>query len=280
MATEHRRSVLVTGASTGIGAATVAELVSRGLKVWATVRSDAAAAELTQKYGERVRVLQFDLTDGPAVLAAAEQVVADGPLDGLISNAGVALPGPLEFLPIAALREQLEVNLIGQLTVIQALLPALRASSAGRIVVVGSIGGRIAGPMLGAYSASKFGLVGLTDSLRAELAPWRIPVILIEPGAIATPIWSRGIANGEQAQQQMPPQAGELYAAQIERARKDAARSAKQGLSPDAVATVIAEALTAARPRSRYLVGRDAKVASVIARLPFRLRYRLTAAGA
>jgi NAD(P)-dependent dehydrogenase (short-subunit alcohol dehydrogenase family) len=132
--------------------------------------------------------------------------------------------------------------------------------------------------MLGAYNASKFGLVGMTDSLRAELAPWRIPVILIEPGAINTPIWSRGLANGEQVQQEMPAHAGEVYAAQIEQARKNAARSARHGLNPAVVATAIAEALTVANPRPRYLVGRDAKIASVIARLPFRLRYRLTAA--
>jgi len=275
---EHRRSILVTGASTGIGAATVADLVGRGFLVWAAVRSEAAAAQLTKEYGERVRVLRFDVTDASAVQAAGEQIAAAGPLSGVVNNAGVALPGPLEFLPIPSLREQLEVNLIGQLTVIQAVLPALRATSSSRIIVVGSIGGRIAGTMLGAYNASKFGLVGMTDALRAELAPWRIPVILIEPGAINTPIWSRGLANGEQVQQQMPPQAGELYASQIEQARKNAARSARHGLSPAVVAAAIAEALTAANPRPRYLVGRDAKIASLIARLPFRLRYRLTAA--
>ena len=109
-----------------------------------------------------------------------------------MNNAGLALPGPLEFLPLASLREQLEVNLIGQLAVTQAMLPALRRG-AGRIVMIGSIGGRIAGPMLGAYCTSKFGLVGLTDALRAELAPSRLRVILIEPGAVKTPIWSRGV---------------------------------------------------------------------------------------
>jgi NAD(P)-dependent dehydrogenase (short-subunit alcohol dehydrogenase family) len=241
------------------------------------VRGENDAARLADEHGDRVRVLRFDVTDADAVAAAGEQVAAAGPLYGLVNNAGVALPGPLEFLPIPALREQLEVNLLGQLAVTQAMLPALRAA-AGRIVMIGSIGGRIAAPMLGAYHASKFGLVGLTDTLRAELAPWRIRVILIEPGAIATPIWSRGVANADRLDEQMPARAQELYAGQIAQARKNAARSARNGLPPAAAAAVIARALTDPRPRPRYLVGRDALAASVVARLPYRLRYRLTAA--
>ena len=277
VAEQSVRSVLVTGASTGIGAATVTELVGRGFRVWAGVRGETDAARLADEHGDGVRVLRFDVTDTDAVAAAGEQVMAAGPLHGLVNNAGVALPGPLEFLPVAALREQLEVNLLGQLAVTQAMLPALRAA-AGRIVMVGSIGGRIAAPMLGAYHASKFGLVGLTDTLRAELAPWRIRVILIEPGAIATPIWSRGVANADALGEQMPARARELYAGQIAQARKNAARSARDGLPPAAAAAVIARALTDPRPRPRYLVGRDALAASVVARLPYRLRYRLTAA--
>jgi NAD(P)-dependent dehydrogenase (short-subunit alcohol dehydrogenase family) len=274
---ERAGSVLVTGASTGIGAATVAALVGRGARVWAGVRSEVDARRLASEYGERVRVLRFDVTDAEAVAKAAERVVADGPLRGVVDNAGVALPGPLEFLPIAALREQLEVNLLGQLRVIQAVLPAVR-SGAGRIVVIGSIGGRIAGPMLGAYHVSKFAVVGLTDTLRAELAPWHIPVILVEPGAIATPIWGRGVVNAERIQAQMPAAAQEWYAAQMARARKGAERSAAKGLPPQEAAAVIVRALTVPRPRPRYLVGRDAMVASVLARLPFRVLYRFTAA--
>ncbi len=269
--------MLVTGASTGIGAATVQALVDRGARVWAGVRSEADGHRLASDYGDRVRVLRFDVTDAEAVAAAGEQVVADGPLDGVVNNAGIALPGPLEFLPIATLREQLEVNVLGQLRVIQAVMPAVRAGS-GRIVVVGSIAGRIAGPMVGAYHVSKFAVVGLTDTLRAELAPWHIPVILVEPGAVTTPIWSRGAANAELVRAQMPAQAGELYAAQIARVRKNAKRSAAKGIAPQAVAAVIVQALTAPRPRPRYLVGRDAMVVGVLARLPFRVLYRLTAA--
>jgi NAD(P)-dependent dehydrogenase (short-subunit alcohol dehydrogenase family) len=269
--------VLVTGASTGIGAATVHALVTGGVRVWAGVRREEDGQRLASEHGDRVQVLRFDVTDGEAVAAAGERVVAAGPLDGVVCNAGVALAGPLEFLPVTALREQLEVNVLGQLRVIQAVLPAVRAGS-GRIVVVGSIGGRVAGPMLGAYHASKFALVGLTDSLRAELAPWHISVILVEPGAVATPIWARGLANADRLVAQMPPRAQEVYAAQIADARKRAERSAQRGLPAHEAATVIVRALTARHPRPRYLVGRDALVASIVARLPYRVLYRLTAA--
>jgi NAD(P)-dependent dehydrogenase (short-subunit alcohol dehydrogenase family) len=273
------RTAVVTGASTGIGAATVHELDQRGFRVWATVRKEADAARLEQAYAGRVRVLPLDITDDEAVRAAGDRITAEGPLHGLVNNAGVALPGPLEFLPLAEFRRQLEVNLVGQLAVTQAMLPALRQGP-GRVVVVGSIGGRIAGPMIGAYHASKFGLVGLTDTLRAELAPWGLRVVLVEPGMIATSIWERGAASGEEVIARIPDRARDLYAAQIRQARESAARGGGAGLPPSAVAKVIARALTEHRPRPRYLVGRDAAVASMIARLPFRLRYRLTAARA
>jgi NAD(P)-dependent dehydrogenase (short-subunit alcohol dehydrogenase family) len=275
----HGRTVVVTGASTGIGAATVCELDRQGFRVWATVRREADAARLGQQYSGRVRVLRLDITDDHAVRDAGEQISAAGPLHGLVNNAGVALPGPLEFLPLEAFRRQLEVNLVGQLAVTQAMLPALRAGS-GRVVMVGSIGGRIAGPMIGAYHASKFGLVGLTDALRAELAPWGLGVVLVEPGAIATSIWERSVASGNEVLEQMPAPALELYAAQVRQIRESSARSAGAGLPPAAVAQIIARALTEPRPRPRQLVGRDAVVASIVARLPFRLRYRITAARA
>jgi len=277
---EHTKSAVVTGASTGIGAATVAELVGRGYRVWAGVRSDADAERLAAEYGDKVSVLRLDITDPAAVAAAGEQVTAAGPLDALVNNAGVALPGPLEYLPITVLREQLEVNLLGQLAVTQAMLPALRAAAdpPGRILMIGSIGGRIAGPLLGAYSTSKFGLVGLSDTLRAELAPWGIRVVLIEPGAIATPIWQRGAARSDEILASMPAGAAERYAKQLTQVRKTAARAEQRGMPAAVAAGVIANALTHPRPRPRYLVGRDAMAGSMLARLPFRLRYRLTAA--
>jgi len=271
------RSVLVTGASSGIGEAAVQELVRRGFHVWATVRRAEDEERLVQRYGERVDVLRCDVTDADQVAAVGEQVRLRGALHGLVNNAGTAIPAPLEFMPIDEFRRQLDINLTGQLAMTQAVLPGLRETR-GRIVNIGSIGGRIAGPMLGAYHASKFGLVGLTDTLRAELAPAGIAVVLIEPGAIATPIWTTGGAIASRLLAALPPQALSLYRAQMDRTRADAARSAKNGLPPSAVAAIIAKALTTKNPRPRYLVGRDAKVVSVVASLPFRLRYRLTAA--
>jgi NAD(P)-dependent dehydrogenase (short-subunit alcohol dehydrogenase family) len=276
------RSYVVTGASTGIGRACVAELVRRGARVWASVRTGKDAEELSREHGDAVRVLRLDVTDEDSVRAAGEQVTAAGRLHGLVNNAGVALPGPLEYIPIEAFRRQIEVNLIGQLAVTQAMLPALRQAREkgldARIVMIGSIGGRIAQPMLGAYHVSKFGLVGMADTLRAELAPSGIRVILVEPGAIATPIWDRGGRAADELIAGAPPEVLERYSAQITTARKNAARSAKRGLPPPRAAAVIVRALTAANPRPRYLVGPDARAGAVVAELPYRLRYRLTAA--
>ncbi len=275
------RSYVVTGASTGIGRACVAELAHAGARVWASVRTDKDADALRRDHPD-VQVLRLDVTDEDSVRAAGEQVTAAGPLHGLVNNAGVALPAPLEYIPIELFRRQLEVNLIGQLAVTQAMLPALRkARDQGmdaRIVMIGSIGGRVAAPMLGAYHASKFGMVGLADTLRAELAPSGIRVILIEPGAISTPIWDRGASAGNELLEGASPEMLERYSAQITVAQKGAARSAKRGLPPPRAAAVIVKALTAANPRPRYLVGPDAHAAAVVAQLPHRLRYRLTAA--
>jgi NAD(P)-dependent dehydrogenase (short-subunit alcohol dehydrogenase family) len=282
MAATQNKSFVVTGASTGIGRACVDELVSTGCHVWATVRTDQDEAALKRDHPAAVTVLRLDLTDPASIQAAGEEVSKGGPVHGLVNNAGVALSGPLEYLPIDTFRRQIEVNLVGQLAVTQAMLPALRQAreqgDAARIVLIGSIGGRIAGPMLGPYHASKFGLVGLSDTLRAELAPFGIGVVLIEPGSVATPIWSRGTAAADQLIDQLPPEARSRYAKQIAAVRANAARSAARGLAPARAARVVVKALTAANPRPRYLVGTDAHVAAMVARLPFALRYRLTAA--
>jgi NAD(P)-dependent dehydrogenase (short-subunit alcohol dehydrogenase family) len=276
---ESRRgegSVLVTGASSGIGEATVSALVQRGFHVWATVRREVDEQRLVAEHADRVTVRRCDITDPEQVSALGADVVAAG-LVGVVSNAGTAVPAPLEYLPLEQLRYQLEVNLVGQLAVVQVVLPALRRTR-GRVVVVGSIGDRIATPMLGAYNASKFGLLGLTDSLRAELAPSGIRVVLVEPGMIATRIWDSGRTRGEELLATAPPEATRYYQSQIDRLRTEAGRAADRGLPASAVADVITKAITARNPRPRYLVGRDAHVAALIARLPHRLRYRLTAA--
>lgn len=277
------RSVLVTGASTGIGHAVVAQAVAAGFGVWATVRRDDDAAALTAAHGDRVRPLLMDVTDAAAIEAAADRVTSAGPLFGLVNNAGVAVPGPLEHMPLEMLRHQLEVNLVGQLAVTQALLPALRRGrdtyGDARIVLIGSIAGRVAGPMLGAYHMSKFGVAGLAGALRAELAPSGVRVLLIEPGAIATPIWNRGIAAGTALADQLPPDAEERYRAQTARAMNNAQHAARTGLAPEVAARAVLAALTARDPAPRRVVGRDARIAATMARLlPHRALYRVLAA--
>jgi NAD(P)-dependent dehydrogenase (short-subunit alcohol dehydrogenase family) len=278
------KSVLVTGASTGIGYATVAELARSGFRVWATVRTDDDEERLRAAHPDGLTVLRMDLTDHESIAAAGAALGRAGPLHAVVNNAGVALPGPLEHVPIAVFRRQIEVNLVAQLTVTQAMLPALRMArergEEARIVMIGSIGGRIAGPMLGGYHSSKFGLVGLSDTLRAELTPSGIPVVLIEPGAIATPIWSRGRSAGDEVARNLTERERERYAKQIEVSRANAARSAENGLPPERVARVIREALTVRRPHAQYLVGPDARVAATLTRLSLRLARRLVAARA
>lgn len=276
-----RGSVVVTGASTGIGAATVDALVLDGFRVWATVRRQQDADRLKGDHGDAVQPLLMDLEDHDSVRAAGRVVTAAGPLWGLVNNAGIALPGPLEYLPIEVFRRQLDVNLVGQLLVTQVMLPALLAESArrgeARIVMIGSIAGRLAGPVLGGYAAAKHGLVGLAGSLRAELAPAGVKVLLIEPGAIATPIWSQGTTAGEQLT--APAETLERYDAMLAAARAMARNGAARGRPPAAVARVVAEALTKRDPPPRRVVGRDAQVVAAMVRLlPQRVLYRLVRA--
>jgi NAD(P)-dependent dehydrogenase (short-subunit alcohol dehydrogenase family) len=217
---------------------------------------------------EGTRELVFDVTDADAVDTAAAAVER---LDGLVNNAGTAIAAPLEFLPPEELARQLDVNVVGQVRVTQAFLPALRAAR-GRIVFVGSVGGRSALPFLGAYAASKFALEAITDSLRVELAPWGMHVSIVEPGTIATPMWTKP----QRAVEDMPPEVGELYGERIEKFRSLAQRrSAGKGVPPEEVAKAIGHALTATTPKTRYLVGRDAKRRARLQRLPDRTRDRV-----
>ena len=209
----------------------------------------------------------FDVTDASAVAAAVASI---GELDALVANAGVAVAGPLELLPPEELSRQLDVNVVGQLRVMQAALPALRHTR-GRIVLMGSIGGRSALPLLGAYAMSKFALEAMADALRIELAPWGIAVALIEPGTIATPIWRKPQRSVDEA----APEAARLYAERLERFRALAAARAVKAVPADDVAKAVEHALTSRKPRTRYVVGPDAKRRARVERLPTRLRDRV-----
>jgi NAD(P)-dependent dehydrogenase (short-subunit alcohol dehydrogenase family) len=264
--------VLVTGASTGIGEATVMHLRELGFSPIAAVRKDEDAERLE---GRGLRTTRIDVTDADQI-AAAREALGDEPLAGLVNNAGIAVAAPLEFLPIDRLRQQLEINLIGQAAVTQAFLPALRRGR-GRIVNVSSIGGRVGLPLVGAYNASKFGLEGLSDSLRRELRPHGVDVILIEPGGVKTPIWKKGEELADEMLEDVPPEAERLYGRMIAAVRTGTQRIAREtGIEPSEVAEVIGTALTSSRPRARYLVGSDAKQRAVMAKLlPARVMDRL-----
>ena len=254
------KTVLVTGSSSGIGRATVQRLDAAGWKVFAGVRKEEDAAKLREESSPRLEPLLLDVTDADAIAAAAERVKAEpGGLDGLVDNAGNAVAGPLEALPIEDFRRQVELNLIAQVAVTQAMLPAIRTAR-GRVVMVSSMGGRVALPLTGAYHAAKFGLEAVGDTLRQELAPWGIKVVLIEPGSIDTPIWKSGQEDADDLLDRAAPGMRELYGATIERYRKVVQDTAERGIPAEKVAAKIEHALEARRPRSRYLIGIDAQV--------------------
>src|SRR5918998_1042459 len=265
-------TVVVTGASTGIGEATVLHLREIGFTPVAAVRKDSDAERLE---GLGLRTTRIDVTDVDQI-AAAREALGEEPLAGLVNNAGIAVAAPLEFLPIDRLRQQLEINLVGQIAVTQAFLPALRRGR-GRIVNVSSIGGRVALPLVGAYNASKFGLEGASDALRRELRSQGVDVILIEPGGVKTPIWKKGESLADEMTADMPPEAERLYGRLIAKVRTETRKiDEKRGSEPRAVAEAIATALTARRPRARYLVGSDAKQRAVAAKLlPARVMDRM-----
>jgi NAD(P)-dependent dehydrogenase (short-subunit alcohol dehydrogenase family) len=245
-------------------------LAGAGWRVFGGVRTDEDAETLRQ---DGVEPLELDVTDAAQIAAAAETV---GPqLDGLVDNAGIAIAAPLELVPLDELRRQLEVNVVGQVAVTQAFLPALRRGR-GRVVLMGSIGGRSALPFLGPYAASKHALEALADSLRVELRPWGIAVSIVEPASIRTAIWEKGARRADELHDGFPREAAELYAASIARFRT-VALARGPGADPDEVAKAVEHALTAGRPRARYLVGRDAHVRAWIERLPTRVRDRLLA---
>jgi NAD(P)-dependent dehydrogenase (short-subunit alcohol dehydrogenase family) len=253
------RSVLVTGASTGIGRASALRLDAAGWRVFAGVRREEDAQALREAGSDRLSPLFLDVTDAEQIAAAAALIgtESDG-LDGLVNNAGVAIPSPLETMPIDDFRRQIEINLVAHVAVTQAMLPALRRGG-GRVVFISSIGGRIAFPLTGAYHAAKFGIEAVGDVFRQELAPWGLRVAIVEPGSIDTPIWERGERTADEIGARSPGRES-LYGKAIENYRKVIKDTAERGIPPEKVAKVVEHALSSKRPRSRYLVGIDAKV--------------------
>ena len=250
-------TVIVTGASSGIGEACALRLARGDFDVVAGVRKDEDA-ERADALHERVRPLKIDVADDASVAAAAQEF-GDGPIAGLVNNAGISVTGPLEFVPLDEWRHQLEVNVIGQVAVTQAFLPGIRAAK-GRIVNIGSVGGKVAAPLLSPYAGSKFAMEGITDSLRRELRPLGVHVAIVEPGAVATEIWRKGTAAAEELLENAPPEAEAVYGKVIAAIRAQAGKATAEAIPPDEVAKVVEHALTADKPRTRYPVGRDAKM--------------------
>jgi len=260
--TAPRRTVLVTGAGKGIGRACALALDARGFAVYAGVRHADDGERLRDATDGRVEPLPLDVTDA-AQVAAAGSLVADvtggAGLWGLVNNAGAVYAGPMEHLPVYALRDQLEVNVVGTVALTQACLPALRRAR-GRIVNVSSVNGRIVSPFSGAYAASKFALEAVSDAFRRELARGDagVRVIVIQPGAVETPLWAVSRERALALAEHYPPEAHAQYPWLVRSFQR--IRAPRQAAPAARVAAVIGRALTARRPRSRYRVGWDARL--------------------
>ena len=271
-------AVVVTGASTGIGRATALHLDSLGLRVFAGVRREADGAELQGASSGRLTPIRLDVTDPNDVARAVETVrdaVRDSRLAGIVNNAGIAVSGPAEFVPLDQWRRQFEINLFGAVSMVQAFLPLLRENQ-GRIVSIGSLGGRLSQPMVAPYCASKHAMEALSDALRVELRPWGVRVALIQPGAVKTPIWNKGLEAGADLLRTAPPQLRDLYGAAVQIATRMAIHENETGVHPIIVARAVEHALLAPRPRTRYPVGRQARLLIPLTRfMPDRLKDEL-----
>jgi NAD(P)-dependent dehydrogenase (short-subunit alcohol dehydrogenase family) len=274
-----RGPVVVTGTSTGIGAATALHLANEGFRVFAGVRREQDGKALQTQTSAALTPLIIDVTDEKTISAAATTVTAavgERGLAGLVNNAGIAKPAPLELQPMADFRTQLDVNLFGPVAMIQAFLPLIRRGG-GRIVNVGSIGGMVVLPLNGAYSASKFGLRAISDALRLELRQWNIHVSLIEVAPVVTAIFGKTYAELDALETKLGETGFRRYREQIGAVRKATEKAAADADPPRVIAKAIHHALTSDKPKTRYLVGHGGKAVAVAAALPDRARDRALA---
>jgi NAD(P)-dependent dehydrogenase (short-subunit alcohol dehydrogenase family) len=252
-------SVVITGASTGIGWATAKLLLDRGFRVFGSVRKQADADRLKAEFGTNFTPLLFDVTDEAAVLAAAREVRAalEGEtLSGLVNNAGIALAGPVLELSVDEFRRQMDVNVIGPIIATQAFAPLLGSDPSlkgpkGRIVMISSVAGRSGNPLTAAYAASKHAIEGLSESLRREMMLFGIDVVIVAPGAVKTPIWSKAEEVDISAYQNSP------FFPALQKIRKFMLQLGETGLPAEKIALAVAEALTTAHPKVRYQLTPD-----------------------
>jgi NAD(P)-dependent dehydrogenase (short-subunit alcohol dehydrogenase family) len=273
-ANQDRGFVVVTGTSTGIGAATALHLAHEGFHVFAGVRRLQDGDALRAQADDGVTPVIIDVTDHSTIEAAnatVATVVGDRGLAGLVNNAGIAKPAPIEFQPLDDFRTQLEVNLFGPVAMIQAFLPQIRRAG-GRIVNVGSIGGLLVLPLNGAYSASKFGMRAVSDALRLELRQWNIHVSLIEVAPVKTAIFGKTYAELDALEDTLGKTGYGLYEAQAAAVRTATEKAAADADPPLVIAKAILDALTADKPKTRYLVGHGGRQVAVAAALPDRAR--------
>ncbi|MFH8614953.1 SDR family NAD(P)-dependent oxidoreductase [Streptomyces sp. NPDC017979] len=272
---ESQKLIVITGASTGLGASSARELARRGFHVLAGVRRERDADAIRSAGVEPVIV---DITEPEQVAALAARVADDPrPLHALVNNAGIQVNGPVEALPMAQWRRVFEVNLFGHVAVTQALLPALLRSG-GRVINISSVGGKFAMATYGAYAGAKFALEAVSDSLRREVAPLGVQVVVVEPGGVRTEMAARGIATANDLAAQMTPEQEERYGGVVRANNELMASGTASGLTADAAARVVAKAATARRPRTRYTAGRDAALIVHLGRLlPDRTLDRLLA---
>jgi NAD(P)-dependent dehydrogenase (short-subunit alcohol dehydrogenase family) len=263
------KTVLITGASTGIGYACTEWLADCGYQVLAGVRTQQDASRLLQ-LGDNVLPIILDVTSASSIATAldsVEQLSKSFTQFSLINNAGIVVGGPVECLPIEALTQQLAVNVVGPVALTQAFLPLIRQTQ-GRIVLMSSVAGLNSLPYVGAYCASKHALEALGDALRMELKPWNIPVILIEPGSIQTPLWEKSRQTVDTLAADLPEDVKTLYEPIYEKVKLATEVAERSGIPAEIVARVVWQALEAAKPKTRYLVGGDAKLRRFIRPLP------------
>jgi NAD(P)-dependent dehydrogenase (short-subunit alcohol dehydrogenase family) len=262
-------AVLITGASSGIGETCALMLHARGYQVFAGVRGTAAAERLRARGSARLCPVELDVTDAASIATSLGTVTAalgERGLAGLVNNAGIAMGGPLEYLTTDEMRTQFEVNVFGLHAVTREFLPLVRRGR-GRIVHVGSISGRISSPFIGPYAASKHAVEALADALRLELAPEGIHVVVVEPGQVRTPIWDKGRAAFAAVAQRIPEEGMSRYGARLKVLEWMVERAPRVASPPEAVGNVVILALESARPRTRYVVGRDARIRLALSRL-------------
>ncbi|WP_328609876.1 SDR family NAD(P)-dependent oxidoreductase [Amycolatopsis sp. NBC_00345] len=259
-----QKLIVVTGASTGMGASAARELARQGFHVLAGVRRDQDADAIRTTGIEPVIL---DITKSEHVKALGARVAADPrALHALVNNAGIQVNGPVEALPMAQWRWVFEVNLFGHIAVTQALLPALLRSK-GRVINISSVGGKAAMPTYGAYAGAKFALEAVSDSLRREVSPLGVPVVVVEPGGVRTEMAARGITTANHLATQMTPEQDARYGSLVQATNSLMSSGTESGLTADAAARVIAKAVTTRRPRTRYTIGRDAALITRLTRL-------------